>query len=307
LVGLGLKVAASLKVQLQLVSGWLTLDLPRMVHEAELAFARLGLYRDEGCIPCFVIPRDELPKWAELVGEFRYMLEGSPTECSECVQIEATDLMGMAYCAAQNKVVDIRVVRAVSWALIVLLAFLPNIVRSRCLWLSSFSTDDGAKQHHLCPSTDFFGTGAFANTFSGLNVLLAAAYAIPLTLFFATLLVANMRLFSCCQLYGRLIRSDVRSLQHYAALDFTVRKLGCSDSCRFVFVEVLVLVVGSQCRHSSQLHLCAFVLRVKEPIAAHTIVFFSTWQVPSNILAWIRSLQGLHHFGEQAKNTPGVV
>ena len=47
------------------------------MHEAELAFARLGLYRDEGGIPAFRIPRADLPRWAALVGEFGYMLEGS--------------------------------------------------------------------------------------------------------------------------------------------------------------------------------------------------------------------------------------
>ena len=191
------------------------------MHEAELAFARLGLYRDEGGIPAFRIPRADLPRWAALVGEFGYMLEGSPTECCKTISIDATELMGIVYTSFH---VDMRMVRAVSWTLIALLALLPNIVRTRCEWLWSLTSDGDTTEHddRICQSTAFFGTGAIVNVFSVLEILLAVAYAVPLTLFFTTLVVANLRLFSCAQKYGHLIRSDVRAMRGFATLDLTV-------------------------------------------------------------------------------------
>jgi len=41
--------------ELQLLTGWLTLDLAHMIHEAELAFARMGLYNGD-CETRFRIP-----------------------------------------------------------------------------------------------------------------------------------------------------------------------------------------------------------------------------------------------------------
>ena len=96
--------------ELQLLTGWLTLDLAHMIHEAELAFARMGLYNGD-CETRFRIPRAEIWKWAKLVREeHRALLEKvcvPSRSCSDVVCIEASGLLGLAFTASHPKKLDL--------------------------------------------------------------------------------------------------------------------------------------------------------------------------------------------------------
>jgi len=103
------------------------------------------------------------------------------------------------------------------------LRIIPNLVRVNCASLvdASYLAD----HQSLCPSSFFFGSSALCNGVSVTLVIIGTTYALPLNLFFGTLIVSNARIFNCCQIYGRLIRADVRSDPDYPALDFKVRLL----------------------------------------------------------------------------------
>ena len=98
-------VVGEYRKQMQLLTGWLSLDLVHMVHEAELSFARMGLYVGN-CETRFRIPRTDIWKWSKLLGEeHRALLENvcvPSGSCSDDICIEASGLLGIAYTASHS-------------------------------------------------------------------------------------------------------------------------------------------------------------------------------------------------------------
>lgn len=90
-----------LRIQLQLITGWMGIDVNRMKYESELAFTRLGIYRDECQIPKFNIKSQELPKWMFLLDKHSEIVK---REDDGSLTIDSTDLMSVFFDISKNNV-----------------------------------------------------------------------------------------------------------------------------------------------------------------------------------------------------------
>jgi len=110
-------------------------------------------------------------------------------------------------------------------AVSILFTLLPGLIRVSCLSLSKLVVDDivNDDRHISCPSSSFFGDGAFANVFSAHVSFIMLLAAMPLNFFFCALILSNYRHLRTCQMFGQLIRVDTTypSIEEFPIIDIS--------------------------------------------------------------------------------------
>lgn len=98
-------LATEYQHNMQLNTGWLSIDIGFCAHEANLALSRMGFIHGWSSPPCFEIDTDLLPYWGSLLGESGQVLH--TRECSKSkknVNVDVADLMALVVSACDHKV-----------------------------------------------------------------------------------------------------------------------------------------------------------------------------------------------------------
>jgi hypothetical protein len=98
-------VAQQYQFNMQLNTGWLSVDIGFCAHEANLALGRMGFIAGWSNPPCFEISNDLLPFWRSILGDSCQVLH--TRECSKskkAVNVDVADLMALIISACDHKV-----------------------------------------------------------------------------------------------------------------------------------------------------------------------------------------------------------